>query len=116
MQAYADHADESRFREWAELFVPEGSLEAFGRRIEGHEKLERFISKAPHGRHLFELRAIDVQGERARATSDFRFVSDDPATHSRGIYHDELARRDGKWCFASRRIEFAARGPDALDA
>lgn len=115
LRDYAEHADANRYREWAELFEPDGILEAFGRQTVGREKLERFISKAARGMHGFEAPAIEVEGERARAESRFRFVSEDPATHSRGIYRDELVRRDGKWRFAARRIEFSARGPDALD-
>jgi hypothetical protein len=116
MHAYAEHSDACRFREWAELFAPDGGLEAFGRRFEGHERLQRFISKAALGQHSFDLGEILVEGDRARARSTFRFVANDPSFHSRGTYHDELVRRDGTWLFATRRIEFAARGPDALDA
>jgi hypothetical protein len=116
LRDYAEHADANHFREWAELFAPDGHLEAFGRQIVGREKLERFISKAAKGKHGFESPAIEIDGERARAQCAFRFVSEDPATHSRGIYRDELVRRDGEWLFASRHIEFLARGPDALEA
>jgi hypothetical protein len=114
MSDYAHHADENRFRQWAELFEPEGLLEAFGREFVGREKLERFISKAPSGKHSFESPEITVEGDRARAESLFRFEAKDPASHSRGIYRDELVRRGGVWRFAARRIEFSARGPDAL--
>jgi hypothetical protein len=114
MSDYADHADENRFRQWAELFEPDGCLEAFGREFIGREKLERFISKAPGGKHSFESPKITLEGDRARAESLFRFEAQDPASHSRGIYRDELVRRDGVWRFAARRIEFSARGPDAL--
>jgi hypothetical protein len=113
-QKYADRADQKRFREWTELFEPDGLLEAFGREFVGHEKLERFISRAPGGKHSFESPVISIEGDRARAQSVFRFASDDPTTHSRGIYRDEFVRRGGKWRFSSRRIEFLARGPDAL--
>jgi hypothetical protein len=116
MRDYAEHSDNDRYREWAELFVePDGLLEAFGREIVGREKLERFIAKAARGKHGFDSPEIQIDGDRARAQSRFRFVSNDPATHSRGIYRDELVRRDGSWRFAARRIEFHARGPDALD-
>ena len=115
MNDYADHADENRFHQWAELFETDGLLEAFGREFVGRDKLERFISKAPSGKHTFESPKITVEGERARAESLFRFeAKDDPASHSRGIYRDELVRRGGVWRFAARRIEFSARGPDAL--
>jgi len=116
LRDYAEHADANRFREWTELFEPDGILEAFGREIVGREKLERFISKAARGKHGFEAPTIEIEGERARAQSAFRFVSEDPASHSRGIYRDELVRRDGRWRFAARRIEFSARGPDALES
>jgi hypothetical protein len=116
LRDYAEHADQNRFREWAELFEPDGVLEAFDRQFVGREKLERFISRAPGGRHSFESPAISIEGDRARVESAFRFASNDPATHSRGVYRDELVRRDGRWRFASRRIEFSARGPDALQA
>ena len=114
MGDYADHADENRFRQWAELFEPDGLLEAFGREFVGREKLERFISTAPSGKHTFESPKITVEGERARAESLFCFEAKDPASHSRGIYRDELVRRGGVWRFTARRIEFSARGPDAL--
>jgi hypothetical protein len=112
---YAEYSDTDRFREWAELFEPDGLLEAFGREFVGREKLERFISRAPKGKHGFETPEIEVEGERARVQSRFTFVAEDPDSHSRGIYRDELVRRDGKWRFAARRIEFSARGPEALD-
>jgi hypothetical protein len=114
LRDYAEHADENRFPQWADLFESDGCLEAFGRQFVGREKLERFISRAPGGKHDFDAPVIAIEGDRARVESRFRFASQDPATHSRGIYRDELVRRDGRWRFASRKIEFLARGPDAL--
>jgi hypothetical protein len=115
MSDYAEHADTVRPREWSELFAPDGHLEAFGKKFGGHEKLARFISNAPQGKHGFDSAVIEIQGERARARSNFRFVANDPENHSKGVYHDEFVRSGGAWRFASRRVEFAARGPGALD-
>jgi 3-phenylpropionate/cinnamic acid dioxygenase small subunit len=114
LRDYAEHADENRYRQWAELFEPDGCLEAFGQEIIGREKLERFISKAPKGKHGFDAPTLSVEGDRARVQSVFRFVADDPESHSVGTYRDVLVRRDGTWRFAERRIEFSARGPQAL--
>ncbi len=115
LDAYVEHADECRFREWAELFVPDGWFEAFERRFAGREKLEKFISRAATGKHAFDNPDVQVEGDRARVSSPFRFVGDDPEMNSRGVYHDVLVRTPEGWRFESRRVEFYARGRDALD-
>ena len=114
MSDYAEHADVVRPKEWSELFASDGYLEAFGRKFAGHEKLARFIQNAPPGRHTFDSPVIEIEGERARAKSPFRFAAKDPENHSTGTYHDEFVRNGGAWKFSSRRVEFAARGPGAL--
>jgi hypothetical protein len=115
LRDYCEYADTSRFREWAELFVDDGCFEAFGRRFEGRAQLEKFISRAPEGKHSFDDPRIEIDGERARVESPFRFVARDPQFHSRGVYRDELVRGAGGWRFVRRSVEFHARGPDAHD-
>jgi hypothetical protein len=115
LDLYCEYCDHARFRQWAELFVEDGCFEAFGRRWVGRERLEKFITGAPLGRHSYEDPRIEIDGERARVTSAFRFVARDPQAHSRGIYRDELVRRPEGWRFVHRSVEFQARGPDALD-
>lgn len=114
MTDYVDFADDVKPKEWADLFAADGYLEAFGKQFGGHSKLARFIEKAPQGKHGFEPPVIEIQGDRARAASRFRFAANDPENHSVGTYHDEFSRTGGAWKFVSRKVEFAARGPDAL--
>jgi len=115
MADYAEFADKVRPKEWSELFAPEGYLEAFGKQFGGHAKLARFIERAPLGKHEFESPVIEIQGEGARAACRFRFTANEPENHSVGTYHDEFVKSGGAWRFASRKVEFSARGPNALD-
>jgi len=116
MQRYVDVTDSGTGEEWAQLFDAEGEFHAFDRVFKGHERLERFIGRAPKGVHA--CTDVDIQidqpGRRGRASSHFRFEAADGESHSRGSYIDDLIKTDRGWLIAVRRVEFAATGPDAL--
>ena len=61
-----------------------------------------------HGHHWTINLVIDINGDEARALSNFTFQgegADGTAMMIAGTYHDEFSRRDGRWGIDQRRIE-----------
>ena len=61
-----------------------------------------------HGHHWTVNLVIDIDGDEAKALSNFTFqgeAADGTAMVVAGTYHDEFARRNGCWGITCRRIE-----------
>lgn len=116
LQRYVDVTDGGTARDWARLFAEDGEFRVFDRVYKEPERLEKFIGRAPKGRHACSDIKIEIDEPeaRGRASSKFRFEADDGRSHSRGTYTDELVHTDRGWRIAVRRVEFSATGPDAL--
>jgi len=84
-------------------------------KFHGHAGIRDFANKTlrqkeEYGaqfRHVISNLAVDVEGERARATCyllDFVTVAGNTQLLSPGRYDCELARTDGKWLFTRRVV------------
>ena len=58
---------------------------------------------------------IDVDGDTARAATDYVFVSRTNTILSTGRYVDVIRRAQDRWRFASREIVFSGETPLGVD-
>ena len=104
--------DDRRFVEWSETFTEDG---IFGERV-GRATILKWIQGAELAtrpelkrKHTAVNSIIDVQGDRASATTDlvmYDKVDDSPWSIRIGRYYDELVRQpSGDWLFSKRRLE-----------
>jgi len=111
---YCQLCDDGRFDEWADLYTEDATFAVMGRTYEGRAAIQGFIEKGQpperRGKHVCANSLIDVEGDTARAVTDYVFVARAEgsfAITSSGRYHDRLVRcPDGGWRFADRRIVF----------
>lgn len=88
-----------------------------GRTHEGRAAIKAFIEKGQtperRGKHMCANPLIEVDGDHARAWTDYVFVARTDAGYaitSAGRYHDRLVRVRDRWCFAEREITFTGKG------
>lgn len=116
MATYA-HAVDDRDYERLRAIFDDGTVYVLTSRTcygvdESIEALRSALADHPRDRHLISNIRIEVDGHRARATSDWYLVApagDSWRIVSAGRYRDELEERDGHWVFARREIELAPR-------
>ena len=111
---YAHFCDDGRFDEWGELFTEDTTFVAMGETYRGREGAKGFITKfqppEARGKHLCVNTVIDLDGDRARAWTDYVFFDKRKVVVSAGRYHDLLVRDGDRWRFASREIVFMDEG------
>jgi pimeloyl-ACP methyl ester carboxylesterase len=96
---------------WTEdgLFHRSNALRSY----RGHDELRELITTFPvQGRHVSTNFVIDVDGDRATASSYLLYLSADgyqPVMF--GVYSDELVRGGSGWQFAARRLQVDAGIP-----
>ncbi|WP_420618410.1 nuclear transport factor 2 family protein [Candidatus Poriferisocius sp.] len=96
---------------WAQLFVPDGTLE-FGmpEGVKGHEDLVAFAAAInPATRHVISNLSIDGQGDEAVANVYLEVYYTAPPGEPReliitGVYRDVLRKEDGRWRYVSRQM------------
>ena len=106
---YCHLVDDARYDDLAELFTVDGHF-SFGRltatgRPDLRAWFERNQPPELRGKHLTANTVIDVDGDDARAVSDFVFLGFADgrlAPLLTGRYRDELRRVDGRWLIRSR--------------
>ena len=107
---YCQLCDDGRFDEWADLYTDDASVSVMGKTYTGRADVKAFIEKgqAPErrGKHLCFNSIIDIDGDSARAITDYVFIDKQHAITSAGRYHDRLIRQPDRWRFAERRILF----------
>jgi len=107
---YAHFCDDGRFDEWAELYTFDCRFQVMGQTYEGRDAAKGFIEKGQppelRGKHICFNSVIDVDGDTARAVTDYIFINQNKAITSAGRYHDILRREPDRWRFAERRIVF----------
>ena len=108
---YCHFTDDGLFDDSAALLAPDAGFVVMGTTHEGPAGvkafLEEFQGPANRGKHVTANSVIDVDGDRARAWTDYVFVGPDMTVWSAGRYHDTLVRGDdGRWRFTERRIAF----------
>jgi 3-phenylpropionate/cinnamic acid dioxygenase small subunit len=119
---YCRYLDDGRYDDLAELFTPDGVLDAMGVRAEGRSAVREFFpTEAPAvGRpsscHLLSNVMVDIDGDSARAESNWTLIQRDE-TGQMGIvlagrYSDELQQIDGEWYLSHRRPVALARRRD----
>lgn len=99
---------------WAACFTRDGVFHALleGHTPKGTAELEAFVPActAAFGtmHHLTTNEVVDVDGDRATQTCYLQFFAEKDGTVQGSIcvYRDELAREDGQWRYADRKVEF----------
>jgi len=117
MARYFHTVDDGAFDELAELWAPDATLALRGETATGPAAIVAVISglQTPErrGLHAGVNAIIDVEGDTARAVSDFVFMrregGPDPMVKFIGRYLDRFVRTSKGWQFARREIHF--RGP-----
>lgn len=115
---YCQHLDDGRFDEWAEVFTDDVTFAVMGRRLEGRAAVRAFIEPTQQadarGRHLLSEPLITVDGDTARVTTDYAFVSKSLQVLSAGRYHDVVVRDGDRWRIAVREIVFLGDEPTGV--
>ena len=96
---------------WAQLFVPDGTLE-FGmpEGVKGHEDLAAFAAAInPATRHVISNLSIDGEGDEAVCAAYLVVHYTAPPGEPReliitGMYRDRLRKEDGRWRYVSRQM------------
>ena len=115
-QAYQRALDAMDFRGYASLFARDGVFVAGDQVATGPEAIFALVDGMPSSGllteqvgddfHLVSNVDIEVDGDRARATSTWSYIvrapDDTPRLEKLGHYEDELVREDGVWRFARR--------------
>jgi len=109
--AYCHLIDEGRSEEFADLFVPEGSIESGGSAVAGTEKLAAFAESVPGAtpgiRHVTLNVMVEGGGDEAEGRAYlFAYTSSKEGTVVRatGVYRDSFRRVDGTWKYVARRF------------
>ena len=114
---YCQTLDDGRFDEWAGLFTDDVAFTVMGHRLEGPDAVRAFVEPtqqaADRGRHMLSEPVIDIDGDTARATTDYAFIAQNHRIMSAGRYHDVLRRESGRWRIAVREIVFLGDRPAA---
>jgi uncharacterized protein (TIGR02246 family) len=126
---YSQLLDDGRLDEWAQLFTEDAVFSVWGRTYEGRAAIRDGIGgmQPEHpGKHVAFATVVDLDGDTARAWTDFVAVADTgPGEWGRSYaiataarYHDRLVRADGRWSFRERHIRMVGDPlpPGAVEA
>ena len=116
---YCHLLDDGRFDEWIVLFDEDVVFTVMGNRLRGRDEVRSFIEptqqEGDRGRHMLSEPVIDVDGDTARAATDYVFVSRTNTILSTGRYVDVIRRAPDRWRFTSREIVFSGETPLGVD-
>jgi uncharacterized protein (TIGR02246 family) len=116
---YCQTLDDGRFDEWIDLFTTDIVFTVMGQRLEGRGPLREFIEPTQQadarGRHMLSEPLIDIDGDAARVTTDYAFISRDDRVTSSGRYHDVLRKEPDRWRIARREIVFTGDQPTSTE-
>jgi 3-phenylpropionate/cinnamic acid dioxygenase small subunit len=113
---YCFRLDDGRFAEMAALFTEDGTWDtAFGKAV-GHAAIaalaqslrERAGAARPRAVHLVTNIVIALDGDRARARSNWMVIENNaagPKIGSGGAYLDDIAKTSGRWRLRYRKID-----------
>jgi ketosteroid isomerase-like protein len=115
---YKDHLDQRDFKAYASLFTDDAVwMGNLGKSVGPAQieemlvkTLEVFVSDQERAHHLVLNPVIEVDGDTAKAKSNWAFVTrsdtDAPVLQMLGMYYDELRRTADGWKF-SRRVAYS---------
>ena len=111
LAAYCQHLDDGDFGALAHQFTTDGSF-AYGQQgANGRAELEAwFAANNPperRGKHMTMNTIIDLEGDSAKAWSDFAFlgfVKESIRPLFTGRYHDDFVRAEGRWLIRRRVV------------
>ena len=104
------HATDSHNAEaWADTFTADGAIEAPQGTSQGRDALMQFAAGVngamPKVRHHVSNLVISGDGDSATMSSYLNLINTDGnATVFTATYEDQIARVDGEWKFAHRKI------------
>jgi uncharacterized protein (TIGR02246 family) len=108
---YPQLLDARRLADWGGLFAEDAIFDVFGRTLRGRDEIVREIGKmqpAAPLKHAVLAPIVELDApDRARAWTDFATLAQGEAgiaIANFAIYHDTLAKRDGRWRIAHRTI------------
>jgi hypothetical protein len=111
LAAYCHHLDDGDFSGLARLFTLDGSYSYGPAQVCGRSGLESWFAEMNpperRGKHLTTNLVVDVEGDRAVASSDYlflRFVDGTLTLLFSGRYRDELVRTEDGWRILSRVV------------
>jgi 3-phenylpropionate/cinnamic acid dioxygenase small subunit len=124
LERYMRFNDDRRLDDILALFAPDAVYQVGGRKMTGLDEIRRFFTELgyragrphwhddgqlmvmPRSAHVLSNPVIDVDGDVARAESDFVVLDRDESGHGRfsliGRYRDRLARVGETWVFTER--------------
>jgi hypothetical protein len=111
LHRYCHYADAADTDGWLPLYVEDGWLEMGMQlpRMTGREALRQFASARQPGAniHLSSNAVISVEGDEASVVSYVVVIGpqENPAVRLAGRYEDRLRRVEGRWRFASRKLD-----------
>lgn len=106
---YAAYLDDRDYARYAALFTPDGEWKNGGGSHKGQAAIRQMLEgvMGPAGApnranyHVITNPRVDLDGDRATATSRYLFVmrgpEGQPTPSLAGVYHDELVRQGGAW-------------------
>lgn len=113
---YGTYLDTKEFEALSQLWAEEGEFALPVGAVKGPESvlevMESMVGKdlaveAGKDLHVFSNQVVDIDGDRATATSFWAYITPDRDGHPRiaqfGHYEDVLIRVDGKWQFGRRK-------------
>jgi len=121
---YAAFLDGRDYASYAALFAPDGEWVNEGGTHKGRAAIRQMLESTmgPAGTpnranyHIITNPRVDLDGDRATATSRYLFVmrgpDGQPTPSLAGIYHDELVRLDGVWKIKRRVADDIMPSPE----
>jgi uncharacterized protein (TIGR02246 family) len=124
MARYCHALDACRFDDVAALFATDGEWMTDYGSARGREAIAKFLAgvvprkgEGPQRKHYITNTVITVEGDRARAVSDYLIIRESgngliPVMG--GTYKDTFVRRDGEWQFLRKELVHDIAGDMAL--
>jgi hypothetical protein len=108
---YARHLDRHRDPDaWAELFGADGIFVVRGRKLTGHDALQKFATDSIPGVHVQAVPHLQARDDGGLdATSSFIFITVATNDLRAGYYVDHLAWQGDRLVFARREINIMAQ-------
>ncbi len=125
LNEYSQLLDDGRFDEWADLFTEDARLELGDQATVGRPAIRAYMAEVQasgrRGMHVTtnSLVDVDVDGDTARATTDYLFVrpgAEGLVLVAAGRYHDRMVRDGERWRFRVRSITMLPSDPGGAGA